>query len=230
MATPTDYAHPVQSGLRARSPHGRAGRRRHAVCERLARPRPGTLAQGPRPGGARRLPLRPHRADGGPGHPATARVLPGPWAPPRLSHRGLGAARLLRSAAAHARLRRERAATRGATTSTRSSTRCPRAGRGGAEQDHHERVSLQRLRAPGARLGSGAARLHRHLDQLLRRGHRPRRGRSRLPQPARRGRLRRAPASRCTTPPARTSRGCSAACASSAQVLAELQGAPTVAR
>ena len=97
----------VQPGLRARSPHGRAGRRGHAVRQWLARPRPGP-AQGPRPGSARRLPLRPHRADGGADHPATARVLPARWLAAGLSHRGLGAARLLRPAAPHARVRRER--------------------------------------------------------------------------------------------------------------------------
>ena len=142
MASATDYAHQFNPGfvLDSRTValvvvdmQYASGSRDHGL---------GRLAQGPRPGGARRLPVRPHRADGGADHPATARFLPGPRAPPGLSHRGLGAARLLRPAAAHARLRRERRQHAGQPRARDPRRARPAPGRGRAQQDDDERVSL----------------------------------------------------------------------------------------
>ena len=144
------------------------------------------------PRGARRLPLRPHRADRGPDHPAAARVLSRAPAARGLPHRRLGAARLLRPAAPHARASPRAPATPRAATSTRSSTRSRRAPARPSQQDDHERVSLLGLRAAGARLG---------VEQLLFTGSRP------------------TPASRAprATPPTAASAACSSRTAAARQ-------------
>ena len=174
----------------------------------------GRKLQGPRPGGARRLPLRPHRAHGAPGHPAIARVLPGPggsaWSISPWARKPPDYSDLL----PHMRAFAESAGnTRGNHEHEILGALAPRAGEAVLNKTtmsaFHSSGFERLVRAWGVeQLGFSG----RYLDQLLLVLRVPPATRSIAASAACSWRTAAArPASRCTTPPARTSRGCSAA-------------------